>query len=315
MVQEYLDGARVIDRLPRVRGGYTPDADISRSTWFRVGGPAEVLFKPADARDLADFLARKPVDIPVMVMGMASNLMIRDGGIPGVVVRLGREFAEVSVKGLEMRVGAGALDNTAAQAAADASLSGIEFLSGIPGTIGGALRMNAGAFGFEMKDVVAEAQAIDQSGTIHDLAAADLRFGYRECGVPESWIFVGARLVCRPGQRADIERRMRDIRLAREANQPTRIATGGSTFKNPPNARAWELIDKAGCRGLTVGGAQVSDKHCNFLINTGNATAADLEALGEDVRRRVKEATGVELEWEIRRVGIPLPSLRGGSRP
>ena len=311
MAWTYIDGNLLVGRLPRVRGEYLPDVDLAKATWFRVGGPAEVLFKPADLRDLADFVARKPVDIPVTVIGMASNLMIRDGGIPGVVIRLGREFANLTVKGLEMRVGAGALDNTVAQTAADSALSGLEFLSGIPGAIGGALRMNAGAFGTEMKDVVISAQAVDASGTVRELPVDQLGFAYRTCSVPENWIFTEARLQCRPGQRIDIERRMRDIRLAREANQPSRIATGGSTFKNPPNGSAWELIDKAGCRGLTVGGAQVSEQHCNFLINTGNATAADLEALGEEVRRRVLEASGVELEWEIRRIGIPAPQRPG----
>jgi UDP-N-acetylmuramate dehydrogenase len=262
------------------------------------------MFRPIDVQDLAGFLAGKPADVPATVLGVGSNLLVRDGGVPGVVVRLGRGFAGIETEGDEVRVGAGALDVNVALVAGGAGIAGLEFLSGVPGTIGGALRMNAGAYGAETKDVVVGARAVDPVGRVRDLDPEDLGFGYRCCAVPRDWIFVSARLRGRLGDRAAIARRTEEIRTAREQTQPIRSRTGGSTFANPPGGKAWELIERAGCRGLTRGGAQVSEKHCNFLINTGNATAADLEALGEEVRRRVFETSGVRLEWEIQRIGV-----------
>jgi UDP-N-acetylmuramate dehydrogenase len=304
--------SRLIEHLPKVRGEYLPDFDLARVTWFKVGGPAEVLFKPADADDLASFLARRPLDLPVTVIGVGSNLLVRDGGVAGVVVRLGRGFADIKAKGTEIEAGSGAMAIQVARAALEAETEGLEFLSGIPGTVGGSVRMNAGAYGVEMKDVVVKARAIDGAGKLHDLAAADIGFSYRRTSIPEDWIVVAATLRGHPGRRDDIARRMAHIQKERETTQPLRIATGGSTFKNPPGAKAWELIEQAGCRGLRRGGAMVSEKHCNFLINTGEATAADLEDLGEEVRRRVRETVGVELEWEIRRIGMADPRKGGG---
>jgi UDP-N-acetylmuramate dehydrogenase len=304
MMAAAMANRSLIARLPAVRGRYTENAPLGPVTWFRVGGPAEVMFRPVDAADLAGFLAGKPADVPVIVLGVGSNLLVRDGGVPGVVVRLGRGFAGIETEGDEVRAGAGALDVNVALVAGDAGIAGLEFLSGVPGTIGGALRMNAGAYGTETKDVVVGARAVDPAGRVSDLDPEDLGFGYRCCAVPRDWIFVSARLRGRLGDRAAIARRTEEIRTAREQTQPIRSRTGGSTFANPPGGKAWELIDRAGCRGLTRGGAQVSEKHCNFLINTGNATAADLEALGEEVRRRVFETSGVRLEWEIQRIGV-----------
>lgn len=295
----------LIERLPNVRGRLSANASLAKVTWFGVGGPAEVLFKPADADDLAHFLKRKPLDVPVTVIGVGSNLLVRDGGVPGVVVRLGREFASILVNKADVMVGAGALDGNVALAAMQANVSGMEFLSGVPGTIGGALRMNAGAYGAEMKDIVVGAVALDGKGERHELSAEDMGFSYRQSSVPGDWIFIEAHLRGHAGQSQDIQGRMDDIKLSREDSQPLRTSTGGSTFKNPDGHKAWELIDAAGCRGMRVGGAQVSEKHCNFLINHGEATAADIENLGEEVRRRVKDHSGIELTWEIRRVGVP----------
>lgn len=295
----------LVDRLPAVRGRYSANAALAQVTWFQVGGPAEVLFRPADVNDLAAFLAGKPADVPVTVIGVASNLLIRDGGVPGVVVRLGRGFVDMTSEGDRLHVGAGALDANVALAARGAGIAGLEFLSGIPGTIGGALRMNAGAYGSEMKDVTIAATALDTRGGRHRLEPDRLDFSYRHCGVAEDWIFVGAELRGRADDPEAIQTRMDDITARREASQPVRTRTGGSTFANPTGHKAWELIDKAGCRGLRQGGAMVSDKHTNFLINTGDATATDIETLGEEVRRRVFERFGVTLEWEIRRIGIP----------
>ena len=295
--------AALIDRLPSVRGRLTTNAPIGPLTWFRVGGPAEVLFRPADETDLADFLAALPTDIPVTVIGVASNLLVRDGGIPGVTIRLGRGFAEIAADGDSVRAGAGALDLNVARAAAEAGVAGLEFLSGVPGTIGGGLRMNAGAYGGEIKDVLVEASAVDRQGNIHHARAAELGLSYRHSDTPDDWIFTSAVLRGASDEPAAIAARMEEIRAAREASQPIRARTGGSTFANPPGDSAWRLIDTAGCRGLSRGGAMVSKKHTNFLINTGSATAADLEGLGEEVRRRVHSQFGVVLEWEIRRVG------------
>ncbi len=296
---------RLVDRLPPVRGRYTANAPLASITWFRVGGPAEVLFRPADVNDLSHFLAARPADVPVTLLGVASNVLIRDGGIPGVVIRLGREFSAIAVDGTDVHVGAAAMDVNVARVACAAGMGGLEFLSGVPGTIGGALRMNAGAFGGEMKDVVVTADALDAGGRRHRLSGDDLGFRYRSCAVPADWVFVSAHLRGRPGEVAAINRRMEEIRALRAETQPMRVRTGGSTFTNPPNGKAWQLIAAAGCRGLALGGAMVAEKHCNFLINTGTATAADLEALGEEVRRRVWERCGVMLHWEIRRLGVP----------
>jgi UDP-N-acetylmuramate dehydrogenase len=295
----------LLDRLPPVRGRYAENVALAPITWFRVGGPAEVLFRPADVDDLAAFIAAKPTDVPVTVLGVGSNLLVRDGGIPGVVVRLGRAFAGIDTHRDQVTAGAAALDLNVARVALEAGIGGLEFLSGIPGTIGGALRMNAGAYGAEIKDVLVAARAIDTDGHVNVLEPPDLGFSYRRCALPADWIFVGAVLRGRPDDPRTIGRRMDEIRTARESTQPIRSSTGGSTFANPPEAQAWELIDRAGCRGLAIGGAKVSEQHCNFLINTGNATAADLERLGEEVRRRVFLATGVGLAWEIHRVGVP----------
>ncbi|MBM3565366.1 MAG: UDP-N-acetylmuramate dehydrogenase [Alphaproteobacteria bacterium] len=295
----------LLDRLPPVRGRYAANAPLGSATWFRTGGAAEVMFRPADADDLAEFLARRPADVPLSFVGVGSNLLVRDGGVPGVTVRLGRGFVEVAVEGARVRAGAAALDANVALAACEASVAGLEFLSGIPGSIGGALRMNAGAFGREMKDVTISAVALDEKGGRHEIDAAGLGFSYRRCLAPEGWIFVSALLRGERGDRTEIAARIAEIRRTRDETQPQRAATGGSTFANPPGQKAWQLIDRAGCRGLRRGGAMVSEKHCNFLLNTGNATAADIEELGEDVRRRVEAETGVRLEWEIRRIGIP----------
>ena len=291
------------DRLPVIRGRYSFDVDLSRTTWFRAGGRADVVFKPADEHDLADFLRHRPVDVPVTVIGVGSNLLIRDGGVAGVVIRLGRGLAGIDVDGDLVNAGAGALDVNVAKTALDAELAGLEFLVGVPGTIGGALRMNAGAYGRELKDVLVGARAIDPRGDVHALTPEHIGHAYRFCGLPEGWIFTAAILRAMPGDKDGIARRMADIQSERSASQPVRSRTGGSTFKNPPGARAWELIDRAGCRGLRRGGAMVSEQHCNFLINTGDAAAADLEGLGEEVRRRVFEHSGIRLEWEIRRIG------------
>jgi UDP-N-acetylmuramate dehydrogenase len=300
---------RLVDRLPPVRGRLTENAPLAPVTWFRVGGAAEVMFRPADTDDLAAILAAKPADVPVTVIGVASNLLVRDGGVPGIVVRLGRGFVDVAVEGTTVRAGAGALDLNVALACRDAGVAGLEFLSGIPGTIGGALRMNAGAYGGETKDRVVRAVALDPAGKRHEIAAADLGLAYRHCGLPEDWIFVEAVFEGDRGDAAAIGHRMVEIQAAREASQPIRARTGGSTFANPPGDKAWRLVDAAGCRGLRRGGAMISEKHTNFMINTGEATAADLEGLGEEVRRRVFETSGVKLDWEIRRIGRPLPGV------
>lgn len=292
------------DALPKVRGRLAFDAPMAPYTWFRVGGPAEALFRPADLDDLIAVLEVLPEEVPVTVVGVGSNLLVRDGGVPGLVIRLVGPFAGIDVAGDTITAGAGALDLTVAKTAEEAGLGGMEFLSGVPGTIGGALRMNAGAFGGEMKDVTLSAQALDRQGNLQILGAAELGFSYRRSAVPEGWIFLSAVLRGRPVPRAAIALRMAEIAKAREDAQPQKVRTGGSTFANPQGHSAWKLIDAAGCRGLVMGGAQVSEKHCNFLLNLGTASAADIEALGEEVRRRVKETSGIDLHWEIRRIGI-----------
>jgi len=297
----------LIAQLPPARGRLTANAPIGKQTWFGVGGPAEVLFRPADLADLAAFLAALPPRIAVTVIGVGSNLLVRDGGIPGVVIRLGRGFAAIEIDRDEIRAGAAALDRIVAFAAADAGLGGLEFLSGIPGSIGGSVRMNAGAYGREVKDVLVSAIALDRSGETHTVDSRAMGLSYRHSDADPSWVLVEARLRGAPGDHAAIGRRLSEIRAAREATQPVRARTGGSTFKNPPGDSAWRLIDAAGCRGLVRGGAMVSHKHANFLINTGSATAADIEGLAEEVRRRVYETSGIMLEWEIQRIGRPAP--------
>jgi UDP-N-acetylmuramate dehydrogenase len=299
----------LIAQLPPVRGKLTENAQIGRQTWFGVGGSAEVMFRPADSEDLAAFLELLPAGIPMTVIGVGSNLLVRDGGIAGVTVRLGRGFASIDIKHDEVRLGAGTLDRIVAFAAATAGLAGLEFLSGIPGTIGGSLRMNAGAYGSEIRDVLVSATALDETGRRHTIERDGMQLSYRHCGVDPCWIFIEARLRGAANDRDVITRRLAEIRASREAAQPVRARTGGSTFANPPGEVAWRLIDAAGCRGLVRGGAMVSEKHANFLINTGSATAADLEGLGEEVRRRVYEARGILLEWEICRIGNPVPGI------
>lgn len=294
----------LIDRLPRPRGRLTADAPLGPQTWFRAGGAAEVLFRPADVEDLATFMAAVPPDVPVRVLGVGSNILVRDGGVKGVVIRLLRGFTGISVEDHEIVAGAGALDLNVALTARDHGLAGLEFLSGIPGTIGGALRMNAGAYEGDLSQILVSAEAVDRWGKVHVVPASALGFSYRHSEAPADWIFTSARLRATPGDQLAIARRIAEIDAARTDSQP-RSRTGGSTFVNPPGHKAWQLVDKAGCRGLRIGEAQVSEKHCNFLINLGEATATDIEALGEEVRRRVREKTGVQLEWEIRRIGEP----------
>ena len=295
--------AAACDMLPPVRGTIARGATLKDHVWFRVGGPAEILFRPADIEDLCDFLAARPAGLNVSVIGVGSNLLVRDGGIAGVVVRLSSAFGKIEIDGMKVRAGAAALDGAVARAAADAGIAGLEFLRGVPGTIGGALKMNAGCYGAETKDVFVEALAIDEKGNKISLSSADMKFSYRKADGAEGLICVEGVFEGSPDDPAAIRARMEDLSANREASQPIRAKTGGSTFKNPPGGKAWQLIDDAGCRGLTMGGAQVSDKHTNFLINNGDATAAELEALGEEVRKRVLEKSGVALEWEIKRVG------------
>ena len=292
--------------LPQLRGRLVANQTLADITWFRVGGPAQVLFTPADADDLAYFLQYRPPELPVFVIGLGSNLLVRDGGVPGVVIRLGRGFGNVAAEpGHRLRAGTAVPDVKLARAAADAGIAGLAFYRGIPGSVGGALRMNAGAHGRETKDVLVEARAVDMQGRQHTLALADMGFTYRHSGVPKDWIFTEALFEGMAGDPAKILEDMNEVAEYREANQPIKERTGGSTFKNPPGASAWKLIDAAGCRGLRVGGAGVSTMHCNFLINDGNATAEDIERLGETVRARVRETSGVTLQWEIVRLGEP----------
>jgi UDP-N-acetylmuramate dehydrogenase len=301
-----LDGQALLKRLPEVRGRLEPDAPLADLTWFRAGGSAEVLFTPADEADLAQFLKATPEDIPVYVIGVGSNLLVRDGGVEGVVIRLGRGFADVTEEeGHRVRAGTAALDVRVARFAQEKSIDALTFLRGIPGTIGGALRMNAGAYGGETKDILIEARAVDRSGNIHVLSNADMNYSYRHCGAPGDLVFTQALFQGRPGNPADIAAAMDKITESREATQPIKSRTGGSTFKNPPGNKSWQLIDKAGMRGFAVGPAKVSELHCNFLINEGGATAAQIEELGETVRARVKESSGIDLDWEIKRIGLP----------
>lgn len=294
--------------LPQVRGRVTYGAPLSKVTWFRVGGPADVVYRPEDQEDLCAFLASLPENVPVLAVGVGSNLLVRDGGVRGVVIRLLGPFAGIEVDGETVRAGAGALDVNVAKVAARHGLAGLEFFSGIPGSIGGALRMNAGAYGAETKDVLIRATAIDRKGRVHEVPVEEMGFSYRSSKAPADWIFTEAVFRATPGNQDEIEARMAEIAEKRSESQPIRSRTGGSTFKNPAGLdptgpKAWKLIDSVGGRGLTIGGAQVSNQHCNFLINTGEATAEDLERLGEELRAKVKEKTGINLEWEIKRVG------------
>ena len=295
----------LIQKLPQVKGSYTESAPLKDLVWFRAAGPADVLFRPADLDDLRNFIANKPAEVPVTVIGVGSNLLIRDGGIAGVVIRLPAAFGRIEVlENSRIRAGAAALDAAVARAAADAGIAGLEFLRGIPGTIGGALTMNAGCYGSETKDVFVEGRAIDSRGELMQLRPADMGFRYRHSD-PQNVIFVDAVLQGRPDEPEAIRARMEALVAQRESTQPVRSKTGGSTFTNPSGHKAWQLIDQSGCRGLMHGAAQVSEKHCNFLINTGDASAGDIEALGEEVRARVREKFGVQLEWEIKRIGRP----------
>ncbi|MGQ0457055.1 MAG: UDP-N-acetylmuramate dehydrogenase [Hyphomicrobium sp.] len=301
--------------MPELRGRLTANAPLADITWFRVGGPAQVLFAPADEADLAYFLKMLPDGVPINVIGLGSNLLVRDGGVPGVVIRLGRGFSEIKVEsGCRLRVGTAVPDVKVARAAAEAGISGLAFYRGIPGSIGGALRMNAGAHGRETKDCLVSARSVDLDGNVYEFSLADMGFTYRHCGVPDGWIFTEALFQGVPGDSAEILKQMDEVAEYREQNQPIKERTGGSTFKNPPGASAWKLVDAAGCRGLRVGGAKVSDMHCNFLINDKQATGEDVETLGETVRARVKASSGVTLNWEIIRLGLPRPGRPVGER-
>jgi UDP-N-acetylmuramate dehydrogenase len=301
-----LDGDKLLKRLPKARGRLEANFPLADLTWFRVGGPAEVLFTPADEADLAQVLKETPDDVPVYVIGVGSNLLVRDGGVPGVVIRLGKGFGDV---GLEpehrIRTGTSVLDVRVARFALDHSIGGLTFLRGIPGTIGGALRMNGGAYGRETQDVLVEARAVDRRGSLHVLSNADMQYTYRHCGAAEDFIFTAALLQGQAGERDQIARAMDEVTERREATQPIKSRTGGSTFKNPPGHKSWQLIDQAGLRGFAIGPAKVSELHCNFLINEGGATAGQIEELGETIRRRVKDKSGIELDWEIKRIGLP----------
>jgi len=291
-------------KMPQLRGRMMVNQSLAEMTWFRVGGPAQVLFMPEDEDDLAYFLKNLADEVPVTVVGLGSNLIVRDGGVPGVVIRIGRGFNEITVEGNRIRTGTAVPDVKVARTAQEEGLAGLAFLRGIPGGIGGALRMNGGAYGRETKDALVEARAVDRQGRVHVLSNADMHYTYRHCGAPEDFIFTQALFQGEPGDRDAIAAEMDKITESREATQPIKSRTGGSTFKNPQGNKAWRVIDAAGCRGLKIGKAQVSEMHCNFLINLGGASAADIETLGETVRKRVKENSGVELDWEIKRIGV-----------
>jgi UDP-N-acetylmuramate dehydrogenase len=290
---------------PKLRGRLLAHQQLADLTWFRVGGPAQVLFSPEDEEDLAGLLRVLPADMPVTVIGLGSNLIVRDAGVPGVVIRLGRGFSAVTIEAdSRVRAGTAVPDVKVARAAQEAAVAGLSFYRGIPGALGGALRMNAGAYGGETKDILVEARAVTRSGDLRVFSNGEMGFTYRHCAAPDDVIFTQALFQGRPGDTATIAAEMDKITESREATQPVKSRTGGSTFKNPPGHKAWQLIDAAGCRGLVIGDAQVSELHCNFLINRGGATAADIETLGETVRQRVRENSGVQLEWEIKRIGV-----------
>ncbi|MEH3039666.1 MAG: UDP-N-acetylmuramate dehydrogenase [Sphingomonas paucimobilis] len=290
--------------LPPVRGKLTANAPLAPLVWFKAGGSAEWLFEPADTDDLCDFLRALDASVPVMGLGLGSNLIVRDGGVPGVVVRLGKPFAKVAAVGLTLTCGGGASGILVSSTARDAGVAGVEFLRSIPGTVGGFVRMNGGAYGREVADVLVEAQVVTRDGSLVKLSLTDLNYRYRHSDLPDGAIVVSATFRGERGEPQAIQTEMDRIAVAREASQPLRSKTGGSTFKNPDGHKAWALVDAAGCRGLARGDAQVSEKHCNFLLNTGNATSADIEALGEEVRAKVLAQSGVTLEWEIQRVGV-----------
>jgi len=297
-------GPELRARVPALRGRLLPNQSLKEFTWFRVGGAAQLLFVPEDENDLALFLGALPEEIPLTVVGLGSNLIVRDGGVPGVVIRLGRGFGEVQLEsGERVCAGAAVPDVKVSRYAQEAGIAGLAFFRGIPGGVGGALRMNGGAYGRETRDVLIEARAIDRRGNARVFTNEDMHYAYRHCGLPEEIIFTEALFAGSPGDPAAIAQEMNQITEKRESTQPIKSRTGGSTFKNPPGSKAWQLIDAAGCRGLTLGGAQVSPMHCNFLVNLGSASAAEIEDLGELVRVRVKENSGIELEWEIKRIG------------
>lgn len=290
--------------LPLVRGRYLFDVPLSPTTWFRVGGPAQVVFKPADRDDLSFFLKNRPVNIPLYTMGVGSNLIVRDGGVEGIVIRLGSGFTNMFVDETTIDVGAAVLDRNVAMLSAQEAIGGLEFLCGIPGTIGGALRMNAGAYGSDISQTLVHAYVMDTKGKLHCLTAQDLGLSYRHCTIPKDWIFIGARMKGHRSNTADVQHKIDSFLCEREKTQPVKSRTGGSTFANPEGKKAWELIDKAGCRGLRKGGAVISELHCNFMINTGDATAADLEDLGAEVKQRVMATSKIDLRWEIERIGV-----------
>lgn len=295
---------RLIDKLPQIRGSYRENVDLSKTTWFRVGGHAEILFKPADSEDLAYFIKNKPLNVPYTILGVGSNLLVRDGGIKGVVIKLGKGFNEIAINDHKIIVGAGVLSANVAKFALEHNISGVEFLIGIPGSVGGGIAMNAGAYGSEFANILLEVEVVDASGNIKWLKAKELGFYYRGNKLPDDWIFTKAYLTAKPGNSQEIKALMDSIMQQREQAQPVRARTSGSSFANPSNSlKAWELIDEAGCRGLKIGGAMVSDKHCNFLINMGNAKARDIENLGDLVREKVFAKSKIMLEWEIKRVG------------
>ncbi len=296
----------LLKRLPPVRGKITANAPLSAGSWLQVGGPAEVLFQPHDEQDLADFLKNTPQDIPLTVLGSGSNVLVRDGGILGVVLRLGPRFATCYKEDEMIIAGSGAIDSNVARTARDAGFTKFEFLCSIPGTIGGGLHMNAGAYGREIKDILVDVRAVTHNGEIITIKNEDMGLGYRSSKVPADIIFLSARFKGAQDDPDTIDKRMKEIMAERSETQPSNVKTGGSTFANPEGHSAWKLIEEAGCRGLRIGGAVMSEKHCNFMINEGGATAGNLEELGEEVRRRVKEKSGIELKWEIRRIGIPL---------
>jgi UDP-N-acetylmuramate dehydrogenase len=298
-----MDESDIPSNLPKTKGRLRANADLSKLNWFQVGGVAEYLFRPEDVEDLANFIAHKPTYMPTTILGAGSNLLIRDGGIEGIVVRLGKGFAGCHAEGDRLIVGAGCFNSTAVLTARDHGIGGLEFLSGIPGSLGGALFMNAGAYGSETKDILVEAEVMDAQGSLHILTPEKLQYSYRHCGLPEDWIFIRGTLQGKKEDFGLIAQRIDAIATERSESQPVRTRTGGSTFKNPPHAKAWQLIDAAGCRGFKIGDAQMSEKHCNFMINTGNATAQDMEMLGEEVRAKVHGHSGIMLEWEIKRIG------------
>lgn len=304
MLLENKKECELINRLPRVKGQLRANVDLSKLTWFRVGGPAEVMFWPYDLDDLSYLLKELPQDIPITIIGTGSNIIVRDGGVPGIVVRLNRTFNHISINNRIIKVGSGVSNLTLANFARDHNVTGLEFLYGIPGTVGGAIFMNAGCYGSEIKDVVKEIEVVNSQGNVSKLSSSEIEFGYRQSKLPDGLVVLGAELQVSSSNNILISKKMDLIRKERETSQPMKKATGGSTFTNPQGKKAWKLIHEAGCRGMSIGGASVSEKHCNFLINRGSASALDLENLGEEIRKRVFENSGIKLSWEIKRIGI-----------